>query len=90
MLLQNEKVPNMKFAIGKEVISTDEAGKIEVEDKEVIEALLSSGFIAVKAVKKAKEKAEEIKVEAKVEAPEAPAAEDEKKFKPRTFKRGEQ
>jgi hypothetical protein len=47
MILVNEKLPNMKFALGKDVVSTDEKGQIEVKDAETIEALKASGFSEV-------------------------------------------
>lgn len=89
MLLQNEKAPNMKFAIGKEVISTDAEGKIEVDDKQVVEALLLSGFVLKS--KKAKEpKKEEPKKEEPKEEPKAEESEEskeEEKPRGRVFRR---
>ena len=75
MFLINEKLPNFKIAFGKEILSTDSKGIIEVKDKHEIESLLASGFIEIKKPVKA-EKVEEPKVEEpKVEEPkvETPA-----------------
>lgn len=89
MLLQNLKVPNTKFAIGSKVVSTDAKGFIEVEGKEIIDALLASGFVAVHSAKPV-----ESPKQVAPQAEEAPkAAEQEKpqeseKKKARTFKRG--
>jgi hypothetical protein len=51
----------MKFAIGKDTLVTDKDGKLEVDSKETIDALLASGFSIVK----------DGKVEGAVEAKEA-------------------
>jgi len=78
MLLVNEKLPNCKFAHGKEIIETDASGHIELKDKEAVVAFLASGFTEVQrkasatkvdAVKVEPVVKEEIFEEAVIEAP---------------------
>jgi hypothetical protein len=77
MILVNEKMPNMKFALGKEVVSTDEKGQIEISDKDAIESLKASGFVETKTRFKSAKKEEAPAPESEVAPETAPVMEAE-------------
>ena len=70
MKLINEKLPNHKFALGKEIFSTDEKGVLVTRNQDLIKCLLLSGFTQLEA-----EVVEEIEVP--FENPEPPVADEE-------------
>lgn len=70
MKLINEKLPNHKLALGKEVFSTDEKGILVTRNQDLIKCLLMSGFTKLEADEDAE------KIEAPFENPEPPVADE--------------
>ncbi len=90
MKLVHEKMAKQKLAIGKDVVVVSDKGEVTVNDMDVIEALLNSGFAEVPELKdepkakaekfeEAEDKADELtKPEPVVDNPMAGKVEDKK------------
>lgn len=73
MLLKNEKLRNFKFVHKDKEYQTDGKGLVKVEDKGLIDILMSDGYVEAdkKEVLDVEPKKPEVKAEVKAEEPKA-------------------